>query len=424
MSCAFFKIIEHRVPCQHIREYPRGTAHTQEDVLYLAVKQYIPKNRSNLEPGDVTIIGAHANGFPKELYEPMWDEVLQCSTKLGFRIRSIWIADVAQQGASGVLNEEKLGDEPGWDDHTRDLLQMINQFRVEMPRPIVGIGHSMGGCQLTNLALIHPRLFTTLILLDPVLGSTWDSPAGSSPARPSTFRRDLWPSREEAIASHKRNKFYQVWDRRVLDLWLKYGLRDLPTLLYPGTYSTEAGKCVTLTTTKLQENHTFVRENFDAQIKDGKAIENRTRNPDLGPERFEGVYPFYRPEPVRTMNTLPFIRPSVLYIFGGLSSMSGPKSRKKKLNITGSGTGGSGGVKEGKVQGIVLEKHGHLIAMETPKACAEGISRWIGKELLQWRDEEQRFKEWTQTPLHEKLTLSEEWKQHMNWDGRSQKAKI
>jgi len=29
----------------------------------------------------------------------------------GIRIRSIWIADVAHQGASGVLNEKKLGND-------------------------------------------------------------------------------------------------------------------------------------------------------------------------------------------------------------------------------------------------------------------------------------------------------------------------
>lgn len=35
-----------------------------------------------------------------------------------------------------------------WLDHTRDLLHLINLKRDEMPRPIVGIGHSMGGAQL------------------------------------------------------------------------------------------------------------------------------------------------------------------------------------------------------------------------------------------------------------------------------------
>lgn len=60
-----FRIVEHTVPCQHIREYPHATSNSQEDTLYLAVKQYIPLDNPDPQPGDVTIIGAHANGFPK-----------------------------------------------------------------------------------------------------------------------------------------------------------------------------------------------------------------------------------------------------------------------------------------------------------------------------------------------------------------------
>jgi hypothetical protein len=33
-------------------------------------------------------------------------------------------------------------------DHARDLLQLINLKRAEMPRPLIGIGHSMGGTNL------------------------------------------------------------------------------------------------------------------------------------------------------------------------------------------------------------------------------------------------------------------------------------
>lgn len=36
-----------------------------------------------------------------------------------------------------------------WFDHPRDLLHLINVKRAEMPRPIVGIGHSMGGAHLS-----------------------------------------------------------------------------------------------------------------------------------------------------------------------------------------------------------------------------------------------------------------------------------
>jgi len=41
----------------------------------------------------------------------MWDQILSLSDKNGFRIRGIWIADMASQGASGVLNEYDVGDD-------------------------------------------------------------------------------------------------------------------------------------------------------------------------------------------------------------------------------------------------------------------------------------------------------------------------
>jgi hypothetical protein len=65
MSSSVFRIKEHTLECQHIREYARATANSQEEVLHLAIKQYIPLDNQQPQPGDLTIIGAHANGFPK-----------------------------------------------------------------------------------------------------------------------------------------------------------------------------------------------------------------------------------------------------------------------------------------------------------------------------------------------------------------------
>ena len=62
---SIFDVKEHVLECQHIREYARATANSQEDVLKLAVKQYIPLDNPEPKQGDITIIGAHANGFPK-----------------------------------------------------------------------------------------------------------------------------------------------------------------------------------------------------------------------------------------------------------------------------------------------------------------------------------------------------------------------
>lgn len=60
----YFNIKEHKVPACHIREYPGCTATSQEDVLYLHVKQYLPKTRESATTA-ITVIAAHGIGFPK-----------------------------------------------------------------------------------------------------------------------------------------------------------------------------------------------------------------------------------------------------------------------------------------------------------------------------------------------------------------------
>jgi hypothetical protein len=74
---SLFKVQEHTLTTSHIREYPRATADHQDDELKLAIKQYTPFDNQDPKPGDVTIIGGHANGFPKVLrhlcrYEIPW----------------------------------------------------------------------------------------------------------------------------------------------------------------------------------------------------------------------------------------------------------------------------------------------------------------------------------------------------------------
>lgn len=65
ISSPCFKVKEHVLPCQYIREYPGATLHDQEDPLELHINQYTPLDKSAHRPGALTIIGAHANGFPK-----------------------------------------------------------------------------------------------------------------------------------------------------------------------------------------------------------------------------------------------------------------------------------------------------------------------------------------------------------------------
>ena len=65
MSASIFRVEEHAIPAQHIREYPGATSGSQEDELKLHIKQYTPLKPADPSRDAVTIIGAHANGFPK-----------------------------------------------------------------------------------------------------------------------------------------------------------------------------------------------------------------------------------------------------------------------------------------------------------------------------------------------------------------------
>src|SRR3954469_22818543 len=64
-SITHFNIISHTTSCQHARHWRGGVEPGHESSLKLAVKQYIPKDNPKPTRGDVTFIGAAANGFPK-----------------------------------------------------------------------------------------------------------------------------------------------------------------------------------------------------------------------------------------------------------------------------------------------------------------------------------------------------------------------
>jgi hypothetical protein len=259
---------------------------------------------------------------------------------------------------------------------------------------------------LCNLSFMHPRLLSTVILLDPVIQQHASAPQGPSPAQASTFRRDHWPSRSEAEVAFRKQKYYQSWDSRVLDRWCKYGIRETPSALFPGVEG------VTLSTTKHQECLTFLRPSWEAFSEDGKTLLKRELVPDMNPESLV-KYPFYRPEPPNTLDRLRELRPSALFVFGATSPMSSPEARKMKMEATGTGLGGSGGAKEGRVKEVLLEGVGHLVAMEASEKCADAAAGWLGMEMKRFEAEKEKYVEWTKQSLVAKQTLSEEWKKRV-----------
>ncbi|GAM33956.1 toxin biosynthesis protein [Talaromyces pinophilus] len=397
-----FNTVEHVLPGQHIREYVHSINGPQETVIQLAIKQYVPKDRLDPVPKNaITIIGTHGTGFPKELYEPLWEDLYTKLKRNSIPLRGIWVADVSNQGASGILNEDIQGDTTNWFDHSRDLLHMINHFRKEMPRPIIGVGHSMGCAQLIHLSLLHPRLLSTLVLYEPVILDR--VPPGPNPAKFAAVKRDVWPSRQEAEEALR--KALRKWDPRVVDRYLRFGLRSVPTRLYnPNTDHSVPVTAVTLTTSKHQEAWSYTIPNLEPE----SAGLDRLLLSDWDFD-WERNAIFSRPECYITSQNLPHLRPGVLWVFSGKSYLSPPEAQDVKLNATGTGVGGSGGVKEGMVAKVVLEKGSHALVLEDVDWSATVASDWIQKWFSKWMEEEEFWKNYrSKRSDAEMLRLSEE----------------
>ncbi|KAE8360889.1 Alpha/Beta hydrolase protein [Aspergillus caelatus] len=256
-------------------------------------------------------------------------------------------------------------------DHSRDLILMINQLRDKLPRPIFGIGHSMGATQLMNVSLMHPRIFQGLCLVEPIVFPySAENQGRYPPAQASMRRRETFDSLDTAISQFRNSATFQKWDSRAFDMWIKYGLRRAP--------GDHAGR-VTLTTTKSQELFTFVRPIFISKSPEDR----RLGFPDLSLEAPSDIL-FYRPEPVITFHNLPHLRPSTLYIFGDRSQLISRQLRDSIAHRTGVGIGGGGGLTKGQVKYIVVRDTGHFGPMEDPRALAEKTVEWLKAGVEQW----------------------------------------
>ncbi|KAL8754532.1 MAG: hypothetical protein Q9184_005089 [Pyrenodesmia sp. 2 TL-2023] len=297
--------------------------------------------------------------------------------------------DVAHHGVSYLLNEDVIGDEPHWYDSSRDMFQMINHFQDQMPPPIVGIGQSWGAVGISMLAVWHPRLFAALVPIEPMIGQLYrdDTPENEKSkvqARHTAAllvgRRDTWPSREAAQKHLLSNPVFSSFDPRVLKQIMKYDFRDIPT-------DTDAGPAVTLTTPKTMETYTILRA---IPPIPGLPIapDHRTAT-----ARDIIVPGFYRGERSLHLESLQYLLPPTLYVWGSLSGYASTEYSNDILQHTGTGLGGNGGVALGKVTEVQVEGAHHFVPLEKPAAAAKTITPWLQQQFTAWQEEAERRKE-------------------------------
>ncbi|KAL8980787.1 MAG: hypothetical protein Q9205_004228 [Flavoplaca limonia] len=382
MSTEYWTVNEHIIPASHIRGFTRGVKDESTAHLRLAVKQYVPKGPHDCHSNAITVIMAHGVGSSKESYEPLFDELLH----RGLPIRAVWAMDIVHHGTSYILNQDAIGDEPHWFDSSRDVFQMVNHFQEQMPPPIVGISQSWAAVTISMLAVWHPRLFSAIIAMEPMVGSTYraeDKQANQNLKQRIqlfTNRKDTWSSREEARKHLRANPYYGAYDPRVFDRVVEYDLREVPS-------ECKEHSAVTLTTPKTMEVYTILRAD--------PPLSGFPEAPDYRTSTARDViFPgFYRGERSYWIDNLQYLFPPVLYVWGTLSGFANSDYSNSILQRTGIGHGGNGGVALGKVGEVLVEGAHHPIPLEKPAAAAHAIVPWLRKQMSGWQEEAEGRKE-------------------------------
>lgn len=227
---------------------------------------------------------------------------------------------------------------------------------------------------------------------------------GPSFALGGSLRKDYWLSKSLFEKSISRSPFFESWDPRVLQLYLKYTIRQVPTHLYPSNENKDA---VTLTTTKHQESWTYFRTNFEPLSQEPKAGKEEYL---LHPEKIDDEYIFGRPEAVIESLDLPRLRPRVLWIYSQKSPINHRAIRTEILATTGIGNGGSGGATADKVEEILVPGAAHLLPFEQPNICADILGSWMGRMASIYFEEAKLLASYNSRRSERNMSvLSKEW---------------
>ncbi|CAA7268726.1 unnamed protein product [Cyclocybe aegerita] len=218
--------------------------------------------------GAILLLG-HGAGFSKETWEPTIEDLfkLDAGAKGGYIIREAWALDCQNHGDGCILNEGILCIDQSlvniWDygNAFATLVKsgLLGAFARDR-NPIILCGHSAGAVGVTLATeFFNPpsRLpFSRIVLIEPAMTSKAfddkESDIYQFVKSTTPTRKDIWKSADAAAAWLKARLPWAAWDERVFDVYVKHGLRALPTAYYPDKMSG-----VTLTTHRLAENIAF-----------------------------------------------------------------------------------------------------------------------------------------------------------------------
>jgi lipase len=160
-----------------------------------------------------TVLLVHATGF----HARCWDRTV-AALPAGFRVIAV---DMRGHGRS-----DKRGPYV-WETFGRDLQELTEALSL---RGAIGVGHSMGGHCLTQVAARVPDAFSRLLLVDPVI---FDPEAyltnryrgfATAEDHPVARRRNDWSSWEEMYERFRSRQPFSRWQPEVLEDYCRHGV--------------------------------------------------------------------------------------------------------------------------------------------------------------------------------------------------------
>lgn len=164
-----------------------------------------------------TILFSHANGFPAPCYRKLFS-FLEPRFDLGYI--------------------ETIGHDPRYpvsDNWPHLVEELVASVERRYRKPVIGIGHSMGGYLTFMAAMQRPELFKCIVLLDAPLLSYFKSRGLAmskwigvvdrvTPAASTRNRRREWNSAADALAHFRSRKLFRRFDPDCLADYVRYGM--------------------------------------------------------------------------------------------------------------------------------------------------------------------------------------------------------
>jgi len=165
------------------------------------------------ESGAPVILLVHATGF----HARCWDRTVAALPD-GYRVIAV---DMRGHGRSSKRGPYV------WASFARDLTLLVEGLGIEQA---IGVGHSMGGHCVTQVAGRRSAVFRRLLLVDPVIldpeiyrGDRYAALSGPED-HPVARRRNRWASWQEMYERFKDRHPFSLWQPAVLADYCRYGL--------------------------------------------------------------------------------------------------------------------------------------------------------------------------------------------------------